>query len=173
MEEVLTLADEHGATANAEHVEDLLREDVVAGPEEADEQGGDHRGGRDEAEGRELVPGADPERERQQRNEEERRDDLAEPAAPLAARVEPRLREHEHHHERHEGQPLALRLPEHAPEDRRVPVVDLPQRERGVERQREAADVQEDEEGDATDAEGRGAELRASDDERLRAPDVA
>ncbi len=119
------------------------------------------------------MPGAEPEGERQQRDEEERRDDLAEAGAALAARVQARLREDEHRDERDERQPLALRLPEHAPENRRVPVVDLPQRERGIERQREAAEVEEDEEGDAADAEDDGPQLRASDDERLRAPDVS
>ena len=170
---MLTLADEHGAAADAEHVEDLLREDVVARPEEADEQAAMTAvvGMRPKVENSCPMPTPNANVSSATRKSDETT--LSEPAAPLAARVEPRLREHEHHHERHERQPLALRLPEHAPENRRVPVVDLPQRERGVERQREAADVQGDEAGDATDAEGSGAELGASNDEGLRTPDVA
>ena len=84
---MLALADQHGPAANAEHVEDLARDDVVARPEETDEHGGDHQRRGDEAEGRELVACADPEGERQQRNEDERRDDTPEAGTTLAARA--------------------------------------------------------------------------------------
>ena len=172
MDEVLALAHEHRAPADAEHVEDLARDDVVARPEEPDEHDGDDGGRRDEAERRELVADADAEGERQQRDEEDRGDDTAESRTPLAGRVEPRLREHEHGHERHERQPLALRLPQDAPEDRRVPVVDLPQHEGEIEREGEAADVERDEAGDAADAEHDRPQLGAGEAERPAAADV-
>ena len=94
------------------------------------------------------------------------------PGAALAGRVEPRLREHEHRHERDERQPLALRLPQDAPEDRRVPVVDLPEREREIESERDAADVERDETGDAADAERDRPQLAAREAVRPTATDV-
>ena len=134
MDEVLALAHEHGAPADAEHVEDLARDDVVARPEEPDEHDGEDGGRRDEAERRELVTDADAEREGQQRDEEDRGDDPPEPRTPLARRVEPRLREHEHRYERGERQVVGKRFSPEDPPEHRVAVVDVPQHESGVDR---------------------------------------
>ena len=154
-------------------MEHLARDDVVARAEQPDQHRREDKGRRDQPKRRELVAGTEPERKREQRDQEQRRDDAAEARAMLAARVETRLREDEHGDQRDERQPLPLRVPEDAPEDRRVPVVLLAQGERPVQRERESAEVEEDQDADAGGAEQEPATRRPGEDIRLAAPDVA
>ena len=88
------------------------------------------------------MPGAEPEREHEQRDDDQRGDDPPEAGPPLALGVEPGLPEDEHGDERDEREPVALGVPEHAPEDRRVPVVDLAQRERAVEAEADGDEIE-------------------------------
>ena len=93
--------------------------------------------------------------------------------SPLALLVQVRLREDEHGDERQERQPVGLDPPEHAPEHRLAPVVELPRHERRVEPEHEAAEVEADERGDARQAAGGDEQLRPREQKRRAGPDVA
>ena len=100
----------------------------------------------------ELVVGADPERERQARRRATSEPTIRPtPARWLALGVQAGLPEDEHGHEREERQPVRLGAPEHAPEDRVGAVVELAEDERRVEPERQPAEVEQDERGDARD----------------------
>src|SRR5205807_6037466 len=171
LRDVLALADQDRAPPRASEAEDVLRHDVVARPEEADQGGGDHERRRREPERVERVPGAEAERERQHGHEDERGDDPPQPAAELALRVETVPPEHEQRHEHEERQPFRLGLPRHAPEDV-VLVVEPAQDERDVETERKACEVEEDEGGDARRPPERQTNDAPREDGRARAPDV-
>src|SRR6185312_6124989 len=70
-------------------------------------------------------------------------------------------------------QPVALGGPENAPEDRRVAVVDLPERERGIEREPDGDEVDRDQGDDARGAEEEVAQRTGREQVRAAAPDVA
>jgi len=114
-----------------------------------------------------VVAGADPECERENGDDDEARDDLPEVAAPLALRVKALLPEHEDEHEREERQPIGLRIaPDEPPEDRARAADDLPQRERSVDAEREAAEVEEEQRGDAPGAADERLQRAAGEEER-------
>ena len=71
-----------------------------------------------EAERREVLAGADRERERERGDEDDRGDDLPRALAQLARPVEAVSPEHEQQHEDQEGEPVGLGDPEQVPEDR-------------------------------------------------------
>ena len=71
-----------------------------------------------ETEGREVLAGADRERERQRRDEEHARHDPRCALSHLTRRVEVRLPEDEDQQQDQERQPVRLLVPEQAPEDR-------------------------------------------------------
>jgi hypothetical protein len=122
-------------------MQSLARDRLVASPEHPVEDRRDHEGGGDQAEGVEVVPGSDSEREHEQRDDDERRDDPAEAGTVLSLGVEAGPPEDEHRDEGEEREPVALRVPEHAPEDRVVPLVDLPERQRPVQAEADRGEV--------------------------------
>ena len=145
----LSVTDEDHAPAHAGDAQQLGRSRRVGGAKEPDRDRAQGRRRRDQAGGRELVVGADPECEHDERDQDERGDHLAETGAPLAGGVEPRLPEDEHRDRREEGKPRRRPFPEEAPEDVRVPVDELAQHERRVDPEREAGNVERGERGDA------------------------
>ena len=125
--------------------EDVLRHDVVARAQDADEDRRHDERRREDRVRREVVAGADAERERQDGDEDERRDDRAEPAAVLALGVEAVAPEDEHGDEREERQPLRLGVaPDQSPQHRPRARHDLAQRERGIDAERQPAEVQQE-----------------------------
>src|SRR5581483_8826722 len=170
--EVLALADDDRPPPHAEHAQELAGDRLVAAPEQAVGDGRDHERGRDQAEGGEVVPGADPEREHEQGDDDQGRDDAAEAGAVLALGVQAGPPEDEHGDERDERKPVALRVPEHAPEDRVVAVVDLPQRQRPVEAEADRDEVDGEQGRDAAEAEGERAQRAAGQEVRTAAADV-
>ena len=147
--ERLSVTDENHAPAHAGDAQQLCRSRPVGGAKEPDRDGAQGRRRRDQARGRELVVGAEPECEHHERDQDERGDHRAEPGAPLARGIEPSLPEDEHRDRREEGKPRRRPFPEEAPEDVRAPVDELAQHERGVDPEREAGDVEGGERRDA------------------------
>ncbi len=147
--ERLALADEDEPATHAEHPEELERDRPVRGAQRPDRERARHDRGRDQPGGREVVVGPDPEREDDQRDEDEGAEHLAGARAPLARRVEARLEEDEDGDGGEERQPLRRAgLPEDRPVDR-VAVEERPQDEGGVDAEREPRDVGEDQRADA------------------------
>src|SRR5581483_9687716 len=137
--EMLPLADDDRTPPDAQPVQDLAADRVVARPEHPGQHGADHERRRDQPEGREVVAGAEPEGGDEQRDDDERRDDPAVAGATLALRVQPRLPEDERRDEGDEREVVRLRVrPEDPPEDRRVAVIELADDERGVDADAEA-----------------------------------
>ena len=150
--DVVARADEHRAPLQAGEAEDVPRDDVVARAQRSDQHRREDERRREDRERREVVAGADAEREREDGDDDERRDDLPDAAATLALRVEALLPEDEHEHEREERQPVRLRVaPDQSPENRARAGDDLAQRERGVDAEREPAEVEDEQGGDAAD----------------------
>src|SRR5205823_4658960 len=77
LREALALADEHGAPAGAAEPQDIASENVVARAQDADKERTEDERRRREAVRREVITGAEPERERDHGDEDEREDDLA------------------------------------------------------------------------------------------------
>ena len=96
-----------------------------------------------------LIAGADCERERDHRDEQERRDDPPGSGTLLTGREEAAAPEHEHRDEREKRKPLRLCIPRKSPEDRALAVVQLAQDESEVQRSGEPAEIEHDECGNA------------------------
>ncbi len=171
--ELLVLAHQQHAAANAQDALELDRQRLVRGPQHPDHERARDAGRRDQPRGREVVVGAVAERERDPGHEDERRGDLPEPGAALARGVEACLPEHEQGDRDQERQPLGRsRLPEQAPEDL-VPEDQAPEDERGVEPEGEAGRVERRKRGDGEHATHEGAKGAARQDVRRRRADVA
>jgi hypothetical protein len=96
-----------------------------------------------------VVPGADPEGERDDGDDHERLDHLAETRADFPPPVETADPEHEHRDHRQERKPVRLRPPHVAPERRPLTEVQLAQRQRDEHAERQPREVEHDERGDA------------------------
>src|SRR6266498_1404604 len=148
--QVLAGADEHRPAPQAGQPEDVARDDVVAHAQRADQNRREQERRREDRERREVVAGADPDREREQRYDGERRDDLADAAATLALGVQPLLPEDEREDQREERQPLRLGVaPDQSPENWPRAVDELAHRKRSVDAEREAAEVEHEQGRDA------------------------
>src|SRR5207248_10128342 len=90
---------------------------LVAPAEDADQRRDEDRSDNVEAEGREVLAGADRKRERDQGDEHDRRDDPPGALAQLARPVQAVAPEDEDEHERQEREPARLPVPEQVPED--------------------------------------------------------
>ena len=170
--QVLARAGEQRVAACAQGPKQLAGDEVVARAQARDHDRAEEHSGRREPVGREVVPGADREGERDQRDQEQGREDPAEAGAPPALLVEPGLREDEHGDQGQEGQPVRLDAPEDAPEDRRSAVVELPGDQRGIEADDETPEVDADERGDAGEPPSRHRQLAAREEERGSRADV-
>ena len=82
--DVVPAADEHGAAADMEDPPQLDDDRVVGRAQQADRQRAHGTRGRQQPVGRELVPVAERERDRDGGDEHERREHPAEARAPLA-----------------------------------------------------------------------------------------
>jgi hypothetical protein len=157
--------------ADARETEQVGRDHVVAGAQQADEHDREDDGGRRQTVGPELAVRPDPEHQRDGADEDQRAHDAAASSAALPLCVEAGPPEDEHHHETQEGQPVGLDTPDRAPED----VLAVEQRakdERGVQAEDQAAQVEHDQRDDA----GGAAEERrdrAAEDLRRPGSDVA
>ncbi len=137
----LALADQHDPSSHPDALHDLERGRRVRRPERPDRKRAGDDGGRDQPGGRELVVGAEPEGEHDQRDEDEGADDAAGAGPTLTRGVQPGLEEHEHRDRREERQPLARAgVPEQRPVDR-VAVHGRAQDEREVDPERQPGDV--------------------------------
>ena len=136
--------DEHRAAAHAEQPHQLERDAVVARAQERHEHRGEHeRDPEDAVEAVERHAGDGHRVEgRDQRHERERADHRVGAGPRLALAVEARAREHEHEHERDELQPGRDRRPGQ-PEQHLLAAIGVAQHERGVERERDAGQVEQ------------------------------
>ena len=170
--DVLAGARQQRVAPHAQLAKHLARDELVTRTEHRDGGCTEDHGSWCEPVGRELVPGADRERERDQRDQDQRGEHAGEARSPLALLIQVRLREDEHGDERQERQPVGLDPPEHAPEHRLAPVVELPRDEGRVEPEHEPAEVDADQRGDARKAAGGDEQLRAREQKRRAGPDV-
>jgi hypothetical protein len=165
--EMLARADEDRTAAKSRDAEDVLRQDVVARAQHADEDRGEEQRRREDRVRREPVARADAEREREHGDEDERRHDAAEAAAILAPCVETVPPEDEHRQQREEGQPLRLRVaPDQPPQDRPRACDVLAQGERRVHAEREPAEIEREQRGNARAAARGSFERPAREDVR-------
>ena len=143
------LADEDDLAPDACGPHQLERERRVGGAEKTDRERARDDRRRDQPGRREVVAGAEADREDDQRDEDQRRDDAPDSRPMLAAGVETGLEEHEHGDRDQERQPLAgAGSPEQRPVDG-VAVEHRAQHERDVEAEREPDDVDRHEQHDA------------------------
>ena len=154
------------------HAQQLDRQRVVGGAEQPDRQRAGRGRGRDQSGRREVVVGAETEREHDQRHEHERPDHRARAGSALARRVQTGLQEHEPGDRRQERQPRLRAFPEQPPEDLRAAVDELAQRERHVEAQREAKQIQQREHADRDGAAHRRPAPATLQEERPSGADV-
>ena len=112
------LTDEHRLAAHAHGAQHRPGDQLVARAEHADQSCDEDRADDVEAEGREVLAGADRERERERGDEEHTGHDPAGAFAQLARRVETGAPEDEHEQQDEERQPVGLVVPEETPEDR-------------------------------------------------------
>ena len=135
--------DEHRAAAHAEEPHQLERDAVVARAQQRHEHRGEHE--RDPEDAVEAVErharDGDGVERRDDGDERERADHRIGARARLALAVEARAREHEHEHERDELQPRRDRRPGQA-EQHLLAAVGVAEHERGVERERDAREVE-------------------------------
>ena len=169
---MLAVADQHRAPANAEQVQQVARDALVARAQDADDRRAGDDCGRRETVRPELVVDSPREDERHHRDEHERRDDAADSRPLLALGVEPRLPEDEDRDQRQEREPLLLGLPGDAPERQLVLVVEPAQRERQIEPEREPADVDRQQRRDRRETSSEGAQRRTGEDRSSRRADV-
>ncbi len=144
--EAFSRPDEHDTPPDTYGPHELERDRLVCGAQEPDRHRRDQYRRRDEAGGREVVAGPDPECEHDERHDDEARQDPAKSRPQLTLTVETRLGEDQNRDRRGELEPLRRSLsPEQAPEDVPLPGDHLTQDEREVDPQREARDVENDE----------------------------
>ena len=127
----VAFADQHGTPSHAGEAEHVPRQHLVARPQQADEQRSENERRRRQPVGREVVAGAEPERERDHRDEDQRCDDLTEPRANLAPLAQAPDPEHEHGDHRQERS-QSVSVSQDFPERRPVAEVELAQHERQV-----------------------------------------
>ena len=111
------LADEHDPPANPERTQQHLGQRLVARAEERDQDRHEHGPRHVEAEGLEVLAGADRKCERERRDEEDARDDTGRALSHFARCVEAPPPEDEHEQQDEEGEPIRLLVPEQPPED--------------------------------------------------------
>ena len=171
MLDAVAVADEDRAAPDAGEAEHVGGDDVVARPQQPDEEDREHDGRRRQAVRPELAVRSDPVDERHDSDEDQRADDPAAAGAAVALGVEPGAPEDEQHHEHDERQPLGLHAPERAPEDV-LPVDERAHDQRRVETEDQPAEVEDDQGEDAGRAAEEGRD-RAAEDVGPPGPDVA
>src|SRR5262249_10867568 len=120
--DLVAVADEQRLATDAVGAHQRPRERLVAPAEEADQDRDEDRRRDVEPERREVLAGADREREREGGDEDDRRHDPARALAKLGGAVEAVAREDEQNQQDQERQPVGLVLPKQVPENRlRVP----------------------------------------------------
>src|SRR5687767_11966940 len=170
--DVVTPTDEDGPAANAEDPLQLDDDRVVRRAQRPDRERAHHTRGRQQAVGRELVTVAERERDRHGGDEDERREDAAEPGPPLALGVQSGVPEHEQRDRDQEREPLPSAVaPQQSPVDGLVEE-ERTQDERAVETERKTGDVEQRQHRDPERPAHECAERQAREQIRPRGADV-
>ncbi len=167
--EVLALADENCAPPDAGELEQVAGDDVIAAPKQPDADRRQHDRGRGEPVRAKAMAGPEREDHRDHRDDDERADHLCETGAPLTCGVEAGLPEDEDGDHRQKRKPVGLGLPEEPPERHAFPVDEVAKRERGVDAEHEADEIEHDQRDDAA----RPADPGSNRHVRTARPDVA
>ena len=160
MRACLVIADEHHFAAHAGGAQQRRGHHLVAAAEDGDQDRDEDRTDDVQAERREVLSGADREREREPRDERDARHDPSCSFPRLARGVEPGAPEDEREQQDQKDDPVALVIPEQAPENRFRVEEDRAKRQRRIEAERQAGDVDREQRERAREAPGERLERR-------------